>query len=171
MVFCLTLKYLLHRKKAIFNIGQLPNLKIIPGQFRQLFQNLIINSLKFSKEDCPPEINIYTSQAKGKELPHIKTAQHNQDYCNIYIKDNGIGFEQKYADEIFTLFKRLNTYDKYEGTGIGLSICKKIMEKHNGFIYAKSNLGEGTVFVLSLPLADAGNAPFYATVPHNNKYS
>ncbi len=138
-------------KKAVINIGKLPVLKIIPGKFRQLFQNLIINALKFSKENCPPEINIYAEKTNGLNIPGINASHYNDEYCNIIIKDNGIGFEQKYADEIFTLFKRLNSIDKFEGTGIGLSICKKIVEQHNGYISANSNIGEGTTFTISLP--------------------
>ena len=144
----------IEQKKAVLNIGKLPVLKVIPGQFRQLFQNLIINALKFSKENCSPEINIYAEMTNGLNIPGIDTSHHNDDYCNILIKDNGIGFEQKYADEIFTLFKRLNSLDKFEGTGIGLSICKKIVEQHNGYISATSNIGEGTTFTISLPVKE-----------------
>jgi signal transduction histidine kinase len=149
----------IEQKKAIIKIGALPTLKIIPGQFRQLFQNLIINALKFSKANYPPEIDIYAEKIKGMQLAGITTDQYNEDYYNIYIKDNGIGFEQKYADEIFVLFKRLNSYDKFEGTGIGLSICKKIVEKHNGFISANSKIGTGSTFIVSLPLKEPKNMP------------
>lgn len=139
-------------KQAVFNVGKLPSVSVIPGQFRQVFQNLIINALKFSKPDCPPEINIYVEQVKGIHLQGISAELCNEDYYNIYFKDNGIGFEQKFADEIFTLFKRLNSYDKYEGTGIGLSICKKIVEQNHGFISAQSAVGEGATFTISLPV-------------------
>lgn len=132
----------IEQKNAAIEIGELPTLRIVPSQFRQVFQNLIINSLKFSKENCPPVINIYAEQIKNT------TAGYNY---NIYVKDNGIGFEEKYASEIFTLFKRLNSYDKFEGTGIGLSICKKIVEQHQGTIAATSKPGEGTTFIISLP--------------------
>src|SRR6202012_40080 len=112
----------IQQKKAVVNIATLPLLKINPSQFRQLFQNLIINALKFSKENCCPEITIYAEKTTGLNIAGIDPILYNDDYCNIFIKDNGIGFEQKYADEIFTLFKRLNSIDKFEGTGIGLSI-------------------------------------------------
>ena len=131
------------QKKAALHISALPRLRIIPEQFRQLFQNLIINSLKFCQEDKTPEIYIHAET--GRDM-------HNAAYCNIYIRDNGIGFEQKYADEIFTLFKRLNSKDRFEGTGIGLSICKKIIERHKGFISATSTVNEGTTFTISLPV-------------------
>ena len=142
----------IQQKNAVIHIGELPIIKIIPGQFRQLFQNLVINSLKFCKENCPPEIEIYAEKIKGLQKSSIKNELYKDDHYNIYIKDNGIGFEQKYADDIFTLFKRLNSYDKFEGTGIGLSICKKIVDQHSGSITATSNVNEGTTFIISLPV-------------------
>jgi light-regulated signal transduction histidine kinase (bacteriophytochrome) len=140
------------QKKAVINIEPLPQLRIIPGKFRQLFQNLIINALKFSKPNTSPEIHIYADIIKGAQLADVKRDMYNEDYCNIHVQDNGIGFEQKYASEIFVLFKRLNSYDKFEGTGIGLAICKKIIEQHNGFITVKSAPDEGTTFTLSVPM-------------------
>lgn len=157
----------IEQKKAVINIDQLPKLKVIPGQFRQLFQNLIINSLKFSRENITPHIHIYAKKAFG----HSNTSRdngYNNEYVTIYIKDNGIGFEQKYADEIFTLFKRLNSYDKFEGTGIGLSICKKIVEQHGGHISAKSAPGEGTTIIISLPTNKHNNIPIPGTNYVNN---
>ena len=142
----------IEQKNAVINIGKLPVLRIIPGQFRQLFQNLIINALKFSRENCPPEIKIYAENATGRGIPGIEDNKYNDDYCNIIVSDNGIGFEQKYADEIFMLFKRLNSIDKFEGTGIGLSICKKIVEQHSGHISVRSKIGDGTTFTISLPV-------------------
>ena len=76
-------------------------------------------------------------------------------YCRILIEDNGIGFEQKYAEEIFGMFKRLHHNKDYEGTGIGLALCKKIVEQHNGFISARSSLDQGSTFIVSLPLEHA----------------
>jgi len=96
------------------------------------------------------------------QSPGIKQELYKEDHYNIYIKDNGIGFEQKYADDIFTLFKRLNSYDKFEGTGIGLSICKKIVDQHKGVISATSNLGIGTTFVISLPVKEKIGAELVA---------
>jgi signal transduction histidine kinase len=134
----------IEQKKAVIKIGDLPTMNVIPAQIRQLFQNLIVNSLKFCKEHCPPEITVSANRKKIN----------NEEYWNIYLQDNGIGFEQKYASEIFTLFKRLNSYDKFEGTGIGLTICKKIVERHSGLISVKSSVGHGTTFTISLPLKD-----------------
>ena len=146
------LEVTIEQKNAMINIEQLPMLKIIPGQFRQLFQNLIINALKFSKADCSPEIHIYAEMARGLQPDNTNNDGYNEEYCNIHVKDNGIGFEPKYADEIFVLFKRLNSKDKFEGTGIGLAICKKIVEQHMGAISVTSAAGEGTTFTISLPL-------------------
>jgi signal transduction histidine kinase len=161
----------IEQKKAVFHIGKLPVLKIIPSQFRQLFQNLIINALKFSKENRPPEIHIYAETTWQKQLLPDGFTQDGK-YCNIYVRDNGIGFEQKYANEIFTLFKRLNSNDKFEGTGIGLAICKKIAEQHNGFISAISTVGEGTTFIISLPLREPQimiSAPVAEAAAHQHK--
>ena len=112
----------IEQKRAIVNVGPLPVLKTVPGQFRQLFQNLIINALKFSKEDCPPEIHIYSERIRSTKSNGMKKDALSEDHYDIYVKDNGIGFEQKYANEVFTLFKRLNSYDKFEGTGIGFHL-------------------------------------------------
>ena len=105
-----------------------------------------------------PHIHIYSEYVKGFQIAGIDNDLYNEDYCNIHISDNGIGFEQKYSSDIFTLFKRLHSKDQFEGTGIGLSICKKIVEKHNGFISAKSEVGNGTTFIISLPANIAPNA-------------
>ena len=147
----------IEQKNAVVNIGKLPVLRIVPGQFRQLFQNLIINALKFSKDNCQPQIDIYTENEMEHGSPG--TQVHGSDYCNIIVRDNGIGFEQKYADEIFMLFKRLNSIDKFEGTGIGVSICKKIVDQHNGHLSARSSIGGGTTFTISLPVRTAQEVP------------
>lgn len=141
----------IEQKRARVKIDPLPTLRVVPAQFRQVFQNLIMNALKFSKADTEPEIHIYCEQRKGVHVPNVKGDMFNADYHTIYVRDNGIGFEQKYADEIFTLFKRLNSAEKFEGTGIGLSICKKIVEQHNGVISAVSEPGAGTTFMMSFP--------------------
>jgi light-regulated signal transduction histidine kinase (bacteriophytochrome) len=131
---------------ASVHIDTLPELCVNPGQIRQLFQNIISNALKFSRHDRPSEISI-TSEISYKAGDRLADGR---QFCNIYISDNGIGFDESYAEQIFVLFKRLN--DKNEGTGIGLAICKKIIDQHKGFIQAKSKPGEGSVFIISLPL-------------------
>jgi hypothetical protein len=88
---------------------------------------------------------------KGSNIPGIDRQLYENNFYRIYIRDNGIGFDKKYAEEIFVVFKRLHSYHEFEGTGIGLSICKKIVEKHNGFITAQSSLNEGSTFIITLP--------------------
>lgn len=142
----------IEQKQAIFRISTLPVVHGISSQFRQLFQNLIINALKFSREDCKPEIVIYSEVSQGAHLSHFPDAVAADDYYLIHVQDNGIGFDQKYADHIFTVFKRLHGFDKYEGTGIGLSICKKIVEKHGGCISVQSKVNAGSRFTITLPV-------------------
>jgi signal transduction histidine kinase len=142
------LEVAINERKAKIIVEDLPELYVNPGQISQLFQNLISNALKFSRKNITPEIYI-TSEISNKagELP-----ANGKQYCNISISDNGIGFEEVYMEQIFTLFKRLNDSSEYEGTGIGLAICKKIVEQHKGFINAKSSLNKGSTFIISLPL-------------------
>ncbi|RYZ50716.1 MAG: hypothetical protein EOP49_13445 [Sphingobacteriales bacterium] len=141
----------IEQKNASFSIGELPTLSVIPSQFRQLFQNLIINALKFCKDESAPQIAVYAEKIKGIQIPGLDSHSFNEEFFRIYVKDNGIGFDPQYADQIFTVFKRLHSFDKYEGTGIGLSICKKIVEKHHGFIAAEGQTGKGATFIITLP--------------------
>lgn len=131
-------------------VDTIPDLQIIPGQMQQVFQNLISNAIKFSRQDIKPQILITASLVNEKKI-NGKEAE-NGKYCRIIVKDNGIGFDQKYADKIFVIFQRLNTYEKYEGTGIGLAIVRKIIERHGGLISAHSNEGEGATFTIILPV-------------------
>ena len=143
----------IERKKAIINVEELPSLCVIPGQFRQLIQNLLSNSLKFSKKDIPPQISVSADTVKGEELAGTVGINPNEKYCRIYVEDNGIGFDEEYAEKIFVIFQRLHSNHLFEGTGIGLSICKKIVEKHNGAISATSIPEKGSVFTILLPFA------------------
>ncbi|MBL7554946.1 MAG: PAS domain S-box protein [Bdellovibrionaceae bacterium] len=120
------------------NISNLPDIDADPTQMHQLFQNLISNALKFHKPDCPPIVTI--------------SANVDDKTCAITIADNGIGFEQKYADRIFTIFQRLHGRHEYEGTGIGLAVCRKIIDRHGGRIVAQSELGKGSTFIIYLPI-------------------
>jgi len=144
------LKEELQEKKAIIEMGKLCDANIIPFQFRQLLQNLIANSLKFSKPDVAPHIIINSDYVKYDALNDIKF-QGETDYCHISISDNGIGFEPKYNDRIFEIFQRLHDKEVYEGTGIGLTIVRKIVENHNGIITASGKLGEGSTFDIFIP--------------------
>ncbi|HEX6914641.1 MAG TPA: response regulator [Chitinophagaceae bacterium] len=141
----------IQQKKAHIEIGQLPTIWAIPSQMRQVFQNLLSNSLKFSRDGVNPEIKIFGKKSSGSEINGANRKMANDQYFQIFFKDNGIGFDPRYAREIFVVFKRLHSYHEFEGTGIGLSICKKIIEKHNGFITAESSLNEGATFTITLP--------------------
>lgn len=135
-------------KKASLSIMNLPSLHVSPQLMKQLFYNLINNALKYSRQDVAPVVKIYgeiTSELRG-------TKKEPSKYCRIYVEDNGIGFDQKYAEEIFGMFRRLHVNGKFEGTGIGLAFCKKIVEQHGGYISAKSKINEGSTFIVSLPL-------------------
>jgi len=132
------LELLIQQKKATLSYSGLPSVEGAPLLLYQLFYNLINNSLKFSKSDTPSIIKI--------------TAGIGTDYTEIMVEDNGIGFDQEQAERIFDTFTRLNTKDKYEGTGLGLSLCKKIVERHGGGISASGKKGEGAVFRIRLPL-------------------
>lgn len=134
---------LIAEKGATFEIGKLPSIEANKGQIRQVFQNLIGNALKFSKPDKLPVITIKSVEENNQSAFH--------DICRISVSDNGIGFDEKYGDKIFSLFQRLNTKDKYEGSGIGLAITKKILDKHNGTITANSTENVGSEFIVSLP--------------------
>lgn len=136
---------------ASIEADKLEELEIVPGQIKQLFQNLILNSLKFSREGIRPEIKI-----KGvflEEKSFSAPATQAGAYYRISVSDNGIGFDEVYAERIFEIFQRLNQKDAYEGSGIGLSIVKKIIDRHNGLIQATSKNGEGAVFTFILPVS------------------
>ena len=149
------LEVYVQQKGAIICMEDLPKLSIIPSQFRQLFQNLIVNALKFSKENEAPVISIYAEKIKGVAIKNITSDKYSEDFYRIHVKDNGIGFDTSYVDDRFVPFKRLHSFDKFEGTGIGLSICKKIAEQHGGFISAESVIGQGSSFIITIPVRDA----------------
>lgn len=144
------LKEELASHQAIIESDQLCTLPIIPFQFRQLLQNLITNSLKFAVNDRVPVIKITSEKKKGSELDS-ELLSPSTNYCHIRISDNGIGFEEKYSERIFELFQRLHGKDKYQGTGIGLAIVKKIVENHNGYISAHGKPDQGATFDIYLP--------------------
>ncbi|KGO86215.1 histidine kinase [Flavobacterium rivuli WB 3.3-2 = DSM 21788] len=142
--------HLVEQKEAQIKIDNLPNITGVPSQLRQLFQNLIGNSLKFTKPDTIPQITITAERINDKDFNSPVTALGN--YCRIIVADNGIGFNELYLDKIFKIFQSLNDRNSYEGTGIGLAIAKKIVEKHNGIITAKSHDGNGASFIIILPV-------------------
>jgi len=137
-------------KKAHFQINNLPVIEVVPEQITQVFQNIISNALKFSKKDIEPVITI-TGELVQRKSAESKPAV-NGNYCRITITDNGIGFDEMYIEKIFSMFQRLHGKAEYKGTGIGLSIAKKIIENHNGIITAKSKENEGSTFIIVLPV-------------------
>ena len=141
---------IIQEKSAQIKLAELPVIFGKKGQIRQIFQNIISNALKFSSPGILPAINISAKRIKEKSFNIEEDL--NGPYCFISIKDNGIGFNQKYVNNIFDLFERLNSKDKYEGTGIGLAIAKKIIDKHNGLITAESKEGSGAEFKIVLPV-------------------
>lgn len=128
----------IEEKKARVTVDTLPTIQADEVMMRQLFTNIIGNSLKYSKPGQSPEIKVTNREVDG--------------FLEIAFEDNGIGFDEKYVSQIFTLFQRLHTRELYEGTGLGLAICRKIVELHNGKISAEAKEGKGATFYVSLPL-------------------
>jgi len=145
----------IEQKKARIEICNLPVITGVPSQLRQVFQNLVGNSLKFSRDDVQPLISLSWELIAEKSFDAPVTTEGS--YCRITVKDNGIGFDEIYLEKIFVIFQSLNDRKIYEGTGIGLAIAKKIVEKHNGLITAKSTKGNGASFILILPLQNTNN--------------
>lgn len=143
------LEFQVKEKKAVIKSDGLPEAVVIPFQMRQLFQNLLSNSIKFAKKNVQPEISI--THAWERSVPDLPGLRPADKYLVIRFADNGIGFEQEYADRIFGLFNRLHGKQMYEGTGIGLAICRKAAENHGGILQANSSVGKGATFTLYLP--------------------
>jgi light-regulated signal transduction histidine kinase (bacteriophytochrome) len=131
-------------KKAKVEVGPLPTLEADATQMRQLFQNLIANALKFQKNGTPPFVKVSAETAQNGRGP-------SERRCVIKVEDNGIGFDNKYGEQIFKVFERLHGRDEYEGTGIGLAICRKVVERHGGTIMAEGVVGKGSTFTITLP--------------------
>ncbi|MET0637869.1 MAG: response regulator [Chitinophagaceae bacterium] len=141
----------IEKSNAQVNIDPLPVLYAVPSLMRQLFYNLISNAIKFRRPGVDPKVNISSEKIKASELRAPQNNLNNINYYRISVSDNGIGFDTKYAEDIFMVFKRLHSYHEFEGTGVGLSICKKIVDRHNGFIMAQSTINMGSVFIIELP--------------------
>lgn len=143
-------------KKAHFHIGLLPTIEAVAPQINQLFNNLIGNSLKFTRPDTSPIIKITAGVATPEEVQqYIRLPQTGVVYHKICIEDNGIGFEKQYAEQIFEIFKRLHSRDAYPGSGIGLALCRRIAVNHGGALYPISTPGKGATFCLILPAKSA----------------
>lgn len=137
-------------KKGIVVSDNMCHVNIIPFQFRQLIQNLFTNALKFAKPNIPPFIKVISKIVFGKDMNNRRFSDETE-YCHISIVDNGIGFDPIYKEKIFELFQRLHGASEFKGTGIGLAIVKKIVENHNGVIFAESELNQGATFNIYLP--------------------
>lgn len=140
----------MHPKQPIITVESLPTISGIQSQLRQVFQNLIGNALKFTKPGVAPIITISWQRIAEKSVDAVEDP--NGKFCKICVQDNGIGFDESLLHKIFIIFQSLNNRKLYEGTGIGLAIAKKIIEKHNGVITAKSTVNEGSCFIVILPL-------------------
>ena len=142
---------IIHAGLAVIKSDVLPVREVIVYQFEQLFMNLIANALKFIGPERAPVIQIRSGEVPGAAIP-LDGADAARRYQYISFADNGIGFEPQYKDRIFQVFQRLHARSAYEGTGIGLAICKKIVENHKGLIDAVGKPGIGSTFIIYLPI-------------------
>jgi PAS domain S-box-containing protein len=146
---------LIEQKNCVIESEQLPLIEAIPLQMSQLFSNLVSNALKFSRPgvtNCLSVRAMIKTRALLSEFTHLK---HANEYCLLEFIDNGIGFSQSHALQIFDIFQRLHSKSEYQGTGIGLAMCKKIVENHGGHIFATSNVGQGATFSVILPVSQS----------------
>ena len=137
--------------KATVIISALPKAAVVPHQMSQVFSNILLNSIKYKREGVDPFITI-TTQVVDADSIQIPMVRKQQRFWQIRVADNGIGFEPVYAERIFEVFQRLHGASEYQGTGIGLAICRKIMQVHGGYITAEGRPGEGSTFNIYLPL-------------------
>lgn len=143
---------MIREKKVIINKQDLPSLEAIPIQIHQLFYNLVGNAIKFSKNDMQPVVSITSEKLLPEEQAKHTGLNPELSYQIFIFKDNGIGFEQQFGEDIFMIFHRLNNNQEYSGTGIGLALCKRITDNHHGKIFAESKENEGATFYIILPL-------------------
>ena len=143
----------IEQSEGSVRVGKLPVIEADALQMRQLFQNLIANALKFKKDGESPRVDVSGNVFKGE----VSSIGHSmpEDLLRISVTDNGIGFDEKYLDRIFTPFQRLHGRNEYEGTGIGLAVCRKIVERHGGSLTASSTPGKGSTFIVVLPLVQS----------------
>ena len=146
----------IEEKNAVISVSPLPELTVIPHQIQQLFTNLLTNSIKYSKEDAVPEIKIDTAEPSNEEIAEF-AENPDINYVKICVSDNGIGFSKDYETRIFNPFYRLHSRNEYSGSGLGLTLVKKIVDNHHGFIKASSRINKGTQMFIYLPLQDLKN--------------
>ena len=149
----LNLKESIEELNAEIISDNLPHAHVIPIQFQQLLENLLLNSLKYRRPEEVPRIHITCQRVDADSLPVVPEERFSK-FFHLTVKDNGIGFEQQYAEKIFEIFQRLHGKQEYSGTGIGLAICRKTMQNHNGFIHAEGTPGEGATFHVYLPVRE-----------------
>ena len=147
----------IEKSNATINYQDLPVVSAVPGLMQQLFYNLFSNAIKFRKPSVDLVIDVKAEKMNPVDVSKFYKYGRGRDYYKITVQDNGIGFDDKYAEDIFRVFKRLHSYQEFEGTGVGLSICKKIVEKHNGFIKAESKIDNGSTFIIGLPEMQMAN--------------
>ena len=145
----------IERVEGRVELGNLPTIMADPLQMQQLFQNLIGNALKFHRIDEPPTVKVHGHFLQKREERTGRSNVSTEEKCLLCVEDNGIGLEEKYAERIFDVFQRLHPRDVYEGTGVGLAICRKIVERHGGTIHVTSTPGKRTVFEVILPVIHA----------------
>ena len=141
----------IEQTSADVEIGALPTIDADPAQMRQLLQNLISNALKFQRPGVKPEV-IISAKVLDNNAESLPGAMPGEEICQIMVRDNGIGFDEQYAERIFQVFQRLHSRSEYEGTGIGLAVCRKIAGRHGGAISAKSADGQGATFIVTMPV-------------------
>jgi light-regulated signal transduction histidine kinase (bacteriophytochrome) len=141
----------IEKSKAKIELGQLPTIDADPLQMRQLLQNLISNSLKFQAPGAQPVVKIDARLVK-RPFSCAKDPTPDDEVCELTVQDNGIGFEEQYVEKIFAVFQRLHGRSEYEGTGVGLAVCRRITDRHGGTITALGKPGEGAVFTVTLPV-------------------
>ncbi|CAN5420790.1 hypothetical protein BH11BAC2_BH11BAC2_13970 [soil metagenome] len=144
---------LIEEKGAEIIAQKLPKVEVVPFQMSQLFYDIIHNALKFSKADVAPIIEIGARKLTKKDMKSHAHLDQTLKYYDITFKDNGIGFDQKYAEQIFTMFQRLSSGGEYPGTGMGLAICRKIVQTYHGEIFAEGLENQGVIMHVLLPAA------------------
>ncbi|MDP5061015.1 MAG: ATP-binding protein, partial [Maribacter sp.] len=145
------LSQLIKETNTSISYENLPIIQGTPFKIEQLCTNLISNSIKYGKSDVAPKIIISSKKVRNSEIEE-NFSKNSEYYYKISFIDNGIGFEPEFASNIFEVFQRLHSKNEYSGTGIGLSICKKIVEKHNGYIHAIGKKDQGSTFIIYLPV-------------------
>jgi light-regulated signal transduction histidine kinase (bacteriophytochrome) len=147
-----SLKVYIKDTNSVFNTSPLPYVQGVKHQLVQLFENIISNSLKYKRTDVIPEITISYEIVDGKDLS-IRDLKKDQRYYKINFRDNGIGFDQQYVEKIFDIFQRLHHQTHTAGVGIGLAICRKIAQNHNGSLTAESEINKGSLFSFYIPIS------------------